>query len=271
MQGDEKSPIDARPGPRWGRSEWRVFAGLGMTIMLLGILAVLFLRGSGAPRAAVAVREATAMPTRTPSATADQGTNSADGTTASETPVQRRASPTQTASAVPTATFTPGPSDTPLPTDTPTAPPTPTATPRLPTATPTETGTPTVTSTVTPTATPTLSFAAPQLLSPDSGQYFSGAETRIELKWLSVGVLGSDEWYGLILRYRHEGNDIEIGPWIRETSFVVPSYLAGQADEPDRRYDWGVVVVKEIGLRADGTREGREISPRSEMRNFVWR
>jgi len=180
-------------------------------------------------------------------------------------------STTPTAPPAPMATFTPVPSDTPLPTETPTEVPLATATPRLPTATPTETDTPTATPTITPSPTPTLSFAAPQLLSPDTGQYFSGAETRIELKWNPVGSLAADEWYGLILRYRHEGNDIEVGPWIRETSFVVPSYLAGQADEPDRRYEWGVVVVKEIGLRADGTREGREISPRSETHNFIWR
>ena len=116
-----------------------------------------------------------------------------------------------------------------------------------------------------------MSYAVPQLLEPEPGQYFSGAETRIELRWVPVGPLENDEWYGLILRYRHEDHDIETGAWLKESLYVVPSYLAGQADEPDRRYDWGVVVVKEMGERSDGTREGRKISPRSETRHFVWR
>jgi len=171
----------------------------------------------------------------------------------------------------PTLTLTPAPSDTPspMPSDTPTRTNTPRPSPSTSTATPTET--PASTLTATPSPTSTLAYSRPRLLEPASGQYFSGAETRIELRWEPVGNLRGDEWYGLIFRYVHEGQDIETGAWLKETSWVVPSYFAGQADEPLRRYEWGVVVVKEIGKRADGSREGQEISPRSEMREFTWR
>ncbi len=273
MRGNERSPLDARPETRWGRSEWMAFAALGVAILFVGVMAFLFARGSGGAVVAVTRPEETATPTLAATEITTPEGDSAGPAMSTMTPMRREPSATPTVPIVPTATPMPLSSDTPPPTETVTAlpPATATPTPRPPTATPTETGTPTVTSTPTLTPTPTLSFAVPHLLSPETGQYFSGAETRIELKWSPVGSLAADEWYGLILRYRHEGNDIEIGPWIRETFFVVPSYLAGQADEPDRRYDWGVVVVKEIGSRADGTREGREISPRSEMRSFVWR
>jgi hypothetical protein len=69
----------------------------------------------------------------------------------------------------------------------------------------------------------------------------------------------------------HNAQLIETGAWLKETYWVVPEYLAGQADEPERRYQWDVVVVKELPPKADGSRAGREISRRSETRTFVWR
>ena len=86
-----------------------------------------------------------------------------------------------------------------------------------------------------------------------------------------MGLLDDDEWYGLSVRYRHGGQDLETGAWLKETLWVVPNYLAGQADEPERKYQWDVVVVKEAGRDANGNRIGQEASPRSETRKFVWR
>jgi hypothetical protein len=109
------------------------------------------------------------------------------------------------------------------------------------------------------------------LLAPDNASYFSGAETRIELRWAPVGLLAEDEWYGLSVKYRHGGQIVEGGAWLKENSWAVPPYLAGQADEPERRYEWSVVLVKELGRGPDGSRKGAEISPESEKRTFVWR
>ena len=257
------------PSARWGPREWRVLATLAIGWFVVGLFFFAVTRTGGELRPALPAEPVTpiaaaVMPSR---AMAVEPTEAL--IMFAVTPVEPEQTPTETPEPTTAPTPTLIPSDTALPE--PTDMPEPTAMSQPPTSTPTQTSTSTVTPTSTPTATPTLSYAAPQLLEPKSRQYFSGAETRIELRWLPVGPLQNDEWYGLILRYRHEDHDIETGAWLKETSYVVPSYLAGQADEPDRSYDWGVVVVKEIGERSDGTREGREIGERSEIRNFAWR
>jgi len=265
---DERNVVDTVrgvPSARWGHREWRVLASLGIGLLVVGLLLFAVTRTGDELRPALPAEPVTLSAT----ATMSPRTVVAEFTDVlimfTVTPIEPEPTPTET----PEPTTAPSPTllqtATPLPK--PTDIPEPTATSQPPTHTPTQTSTPTLT----PTPTPTLSYAAPQLLEPKSRQYFSGAETRIELRWLPVGPLENDEWYGLILRYRHEGHDIETGAWLKETSYVVPSYLTGQADEPDRRYDWGVVMVEEIGERSDGTREGREISERSEIRHFVWR
>jgi hypothetical protein len=264
--------LTATPSPRqWRRKEWATFAALALALICAGVLFSAWLDRAGGPTERVAALEATASPTHTASPMAPTRRPTDAPVMIEVTPIVVSAAPTDTPEPAATPTRTPAPSDTPspIPSDTPTR----THTPRPPTSTPTPTpsGTPTVTPTATPSPTPTPAYARPRLLEPSSGQYFSGAETRIELRWEPVGNLKEDEWYGLIFRYVHEGLDIETGAWLKETSWVVPSYFAGQADEPQRRYEWGVVVVKEVGRRADGSREGLEISPRSEMREFTWR
>lgn len=267
MDSEEVATLRGMPSPRWGRREWKVLAGLGIGWFVVGLLFFTVMRTGGELRTILPAESVTLSATATTSPTTV-------ATRLTDVPVMFTVTPielTPTETREPIATLTPTllSSDTPLPTPMDT--PDPTATPQPPTYTPTQTSTSTLTPTSTPTPTPTLSYAVPQLLEPEPGQYFSGAETRIELRWVPVGPLENDEWYGLILRYRHEDHDIETGAWLKESFYVVPSYLAGQADEPDRRYDWGVVVVKEIGERSDGTRDGRKISPRSETRHFVWR
>lgn len=257
------------PSRCWGHKEWRVLAGLGCGWLLVLLFVFAIVRPGGEIR----VSSPGAESTLTSTATVDRMTVTAEPTELSTmvvaTTIEFTATATQTLqpSATPTHTSTPSATPTSEPSDTPA----PTSTPQPPTNTPTLTGTPTLTPTLTPTPIPTMKYPAPRLLEPKLGQYFSGAQTRIELSWAPVGLLESDEWYGLILRYRHEGHYVETGAWLKESSYVVPSYLAGQADEPDRRYDWGVVVVRELGQLPDGTREGQELSLRSEMRYFVWR
>ena len=264
--------VTARPALRpWGRREWRTTVALLLALICIGILFWMWLGRSGSPPETVAAVAATTSPTRAAPPIAPSRHFTDVPAMVEVTPIVVDSAPTDTPEPTASPTWTPRPSDTPSPTpnDTPTR----TNTPRPPTRTPTATpsSTPTITPTATPSPSPTPAYARPRLLEPIAGQYFSGAETRIELRWEPVGSLKEDEWYGLIFRYVHEGLDIETGAWVKETSWVVPGYFAGQADEPQRRYEWGVVVVKEVGRRADGSREGLEISPRSEMRDFTWR
>jgi len=130
----------------------------------------------------------------------------------------------------------------------------------------TETPAPTPTPTRTPLATPV--HAAPALLAPPDGASFSADGTVILLNWVSVGILGDDEYY--VLRMRRSGAVTEQLPlvWTRVTSYRLDAalHIAGGEQE----YFWQVSVMRKTGERADGTWEGEEISPRSALRTFRW-
>ena len=293
-----EASVVAFPPIVWGLREWRLFVMLAVGLCLVGTFFAGFANGRGIvplptlarPPEAVALkisptRALVASPGATVVAPAEvvlSPTVAAPTVVATLEPIGTTV-PTETPSPTAAATMTPSPTGSPTamateePSPTPrreisTSTPVPTATPTpAPTRTPTLTLTPTRTATPTATPTPTLSYPVPKLLAPPDKEYFSGAETRIELRWTSVGLLADDEWYGLSIRYRHNGQPVDSGDWLKGTSWVIPDYFAGQADEPERRYEWSVVVVKEVGKNADGGRRGVEISPRSEARSFVWR
>ncbi len=98
----------------------------------------------------------------------------------------------------------------------------------------------------------------------------SGGGTVIELYWEPVGFLAEDEWYGLSLRFEQNKKTEFSGTRLKETKWRVPQELAGRADEPDRAYEWDVVVVRVTKLTG-GREMSQEISPRSEKRVFYWR
>ena len=199
---------------------------------------------------------ATATHTPIPSFTPTHTATPTPSTTPTHTPTPTT---TSSATATPTETSTLPPRSTHVVTDTPRV----TRTPRGPTATPTES------STETPTPTATLAYSAPQLLLPADGLRVSGEGTLIELSWDSVS-LADDEWYGLSVRYLSGGQKQFSGARLKETKWRAPQSLAGKADEPDRAYQWDVVIVK-VSQDAQGVETSREVSPRSETRTFFWR
>ncbi len=137
-----------------------------------------------------------------------------------------------------------------------------------PEATATPTATPTRRLTPTPTATPTPSiiYPAPQLKEPPDNDVFgNGKDAIIILRWEPVGTLAADEWYAVRLRYLANGETQYGGANVKETSWRVPADHFGKADQPDRVYQWDVVVIR---LGADGA--SHEISPRSVTRTFRW-
>ena len=136
--------------------------------------------------------------------------------------------------------------------------------PELPTATPAATET----STVTPTPTPV--YRAAELIIPDDEARISGEGTPIELQWEGPFSLAPDEWYGLSVRYLSGGQPQFSGARLKETKWRVPRDLAGKADEPDRAYEWDVIIVRVIKSK-QGVETSREISPKSETRTFYWR
>lgn len=89
------------------------------------------------------------------------------------------------------------------------------------------------------------------------------------MRWEPVGDLRGDEWYGLSLRFKQNKQTQFGGARLKENRWRVPQEYAGKADEPDRAYEWDVVVVR---VWQEGGREvAQEISPRSETWTFHWR
>lgn len=184
-------------------------------------------------------------------------------------------SPLPTPTLPPTSTTTPTPTIEPTATDTPA--PTPTADPTdtpTPTETPDPTATPTsapaiVTSTPEPTPeeTPTPSgpkYGPPTLIDPPSGSEFNAGNT-IVLRWEPLD-LAPDEQYAVRLVFKFQNETQYGGANIKTPEWTIPFELFGQADGPDRLYEWYVQVER---LNEDGT--GTAVSPESERRSFTWR
>jgi LysM repeat protein len=106
----------------------------------------------------------------------------------------------------------------------------------VPAPTPTPTVTPTLTGSETPTSTPTHS--APQLIFPADESTVSGP---VRLTWLSVGVLGDDEYYLVALRDETTGATFNADT--RQLSLDIPAaYLL--ADGQAHTFTWQVSVAR---------------------------
>lgn len=113
-------------------------------------------------------------------------------------------------------------------------------------------------------------YRAPTLLLPQDEERISGEGTLIELRWEGPFSLATNEWYGLSVRYISGGQPQFSGARLKENKWPVPKELAGKADEPDRRYEWDVVIVS-VTQGTGGVETSREISPKSETSTFYWR
>ena len=120
------------------------------------------------------------------------------------------------------------------------------------------------------TPTPTLVYPVPKLIGPDDEVRISGEGTVIELQWKGPVLLAPDEWYGLSVRYLSGGQQQFSGARLKVAKWRVAQDLVGKADEPDRAYEWDVVIVRVIRNK-QGVETSREISPESETRTFYWR
>ena len=175
----------------------------------------------------------------------------------------------------PTLALQPTPTWTkPLPTSTPTRPrPTPTFTPTRPVPTPTFTPTrPVPTPTFTPER-PAGVYPAPRLLSPPGGASFSGRrEGAVCLEWESVGALGDNEYYVVLIQSVVRGG----GVWTdvqqtKDTRVCAASYLL---DWPtvDSCFTWSVSVRRLPGdKKATPEDPGELAGEQSAVWWFFWR
>jgi LysM repeat protein len=134
------------------------------------------------------------------------------------------------------------------------------------------TATPTIQYAPTITPTPEFVYGAPELLFPSEGADFAH-DTPVTLEWLSPGVLKSDEYYVIHLRYTIGGVEHNLpGYVVTEGTYLTldasPTTGGGPA-----QFSWYVVVVRTGGCGQDNAESGQPCaaSPISETRTFTWR
>jgi len=130
----------------------------------------------------------------------------------------------------------------------------------LPGPSPTPTITPTLTGSETATATP--GYAAPRLLAPENSASVNGVA---RLRWLSNGVLNSNERYLVLLTEKVSDTQYRNSQFFTDsTSLLIPAESAPLAGSSHEML-WQVAVVR---IETDGS--AIQISPRSITATFSW-
>ncbi len=134
------------------------------------------------------------------------------------------------------------------------------------------TSTPTPLPTPLPTHTPTPGppYPAPIVLLPPEEHRFWGDTDPILLNWMSVGVLGDDDWYLVELRHVQNGEEVIHYGWTRSTSWRVPPDLFPGESARHRLFRWQVRVVHTSTPDVSDPAKLKSKSPRSAMRTFYW-
>ena len=125
----------------------------------------------------------------------------------------------------------------------------------------------------TPTTASQLVYGAPLLLGPPDGQEFreEQAELPILLNWLSVGLLGDDEWYSVTVRgLGSEGEEWKTVEFTKANSYHVSAESRPSPDAQSHAFEWEVRVVQLTETGVDDNPEVRPIGRRSEARTFHW-
>lgn len=123
------------------------------------------------------------------------------------------------------------------------------------------------TATRAPTTAPTLG-PAPVPLQPIQDHVFVRGEP-IVLSWKWDGFLEDNTYFVVTIAYPHNQATWYDVHWVKETSFKPPAYL-NDLITGSRRCVWTVQVMRLIGTKADGTKEGEPVSQPSIGRAFIW-
>lgn len=126
----------------------------------------------------------------------------------------------------------------------------------------------------TPTVSSLLVYPAPLLLGPPEGWEFreEEAETPILLNWLSVGLLGDDEWYSVSVTYSQTGGAEEQGvmEFTKANSYRVPLELRPPLDTGSPFFEWQVSVVRLVENEGEDAPDVVPIGRESERHSFYW-
>ncbi len=91
---------------------------------------------------------------------------------------------------------------------------------------------------------------------------------QILLSWEAVGTLGQDEYYSVSVRFGEQGQVSYAGDWLQATEWRLPTWVFGRADQG--RFEWDVTVRQATTVRADGSKDGPVLSPKSETWTSTW-
>jgi hypothetical protein len=107
------------------------------------------------------------------------------------------------------------------------------------------------------------------LITPGDRDSRSGEGHQIVLQWQTKEGLPLGAVYRVTITATEQGVLVTHPFDWKTTSFPVPSWLWGKADQPARQYQWFVQVIQ---LVTDGKGGERviELSPPSEIRTFHW-
>jgi LysM repeat protein len=138
----------------------------------------------------------------------------------------------------------------------------------------TSTETPGIGGPPTPTVSNDLAYPGPILLAPPDGSEFreEDAEEPILLNWLSLGLLGEDEWYSVSVRYvtTEEGAAEEITELTKATSYRVPVELRPAPEAESFLFEWQVSVVRLVETEMEDNPDIVPIGRESETLTFYW-
>jgi LysM repeat protein len=121
----------------------------------------------------------------------------------------------------------------------------------------------------TPTPTPGIVlYPAPTMLYPPDGNVFTGADQVIALQWVSVGILGSREFYQVELVVPSSEQRVTHNAVLQSTVWRVPLEFFPPEALEDRRFAWRVSVVRQV---TDSPDSGYKIiSQTTARRTFTW-
>lgn len=118
------------------------------------------------------------------------------------------------------------------------------------------------------TGTPGVDYGTPTLLYPANGITFMGTEELPVLQWVSVGVLGENEYYRIELITKGESGSVLTVDTTRATAWRVPEELLPPAGVTDRKCIWRLTVVRALHSGADVRYE--PLGPSTPDRWFTW-
>ena len=98
----------------------------------------------------------------------------------------------------------------------------------------------------------------PELLGPELGARFMGAQEPIVLSWKPLKSLAADEYYQVKVDYNYSESNTTLIYSTRDTHIALP---AGLYDVPNCAvFNWHVTLMRQTGTGADGQPEGSPLS-----------